>query len=256
MSRSPDRACPCARQVNPECSQLRFGISAEADSDRHVADHIFQDQVPADDPGKNFAQRCIGIGVGAARDRNHRRQLGIAQAGKTAGHGHQQKRDCDRRTGWRTPVHQRSRRRTGAQEGADQVQNLRVQNGRRFEVLTRRSRAGKHEDPRADDGADAERSERPWPQCLFKTMSGFVGFRDQLVDGLAAEQLVVRRAGRWWLCQRVLVSCAFGISNQPLAPGIQTMNVLRSPLIAECRCQLLLLPLRGTARHLLDFALG
>ena len=84
----------------------------------------------------------------------------------------------------------------------DQVQNLRVQDGRSLEVLSRRRRAREHKYPRADDGADAERGERPRTQRLLETMPGLVGFRDQLVDGLAAEQLVVRGAGRWWLCQR------------------------------------------------------
>ncbi len=97
MPRSPHRTGPPVGQVDPEGCQLRLGVSAEADRDGHVADHIFQDQIPADDPGKNLAQGRVGIGVGAARDGNHRSQFGIAQAGKTAGHGHQQKRDGDRR---------------------------------------------------------------------------------------------------------------------------------------------------------------
>ncbi len=47
----------------------------------------------------------------------------------------------------------------------DQVQNLRVQDGRSLEVLSRRGRAGENEYPRADDGADAQRSQRPRAQA-------------------------------------------------------------------------------------------
>ena len=95
-----------------------------------------------------------------------------------------------------TSVHERSRRAAGAQEVHDQVEHLRVQDGRSLEVLSRRGRAGENEYARADDRADAERRQRPRPQRLFEPVPGLVGFRNQLVDGLAAEQLVFGGAGR------------------------------------------------------------
>ena len=46
------------------------------------------------------------------------------------------------------------------------------------------------EDAGADDRADAQRGQRPRAQRLFQPMLGLLRVGDQLVDGLAAEQLV------------------------------------------------------------------
>ena len=40
---------------------------------------VFQRQVPADDPGEDLAQRGVSVRVGAARQWNHGRKLGVAQ---------------------------------------------------------------------------------------------------------------------------------------------------------------------------------
>jgi hypothetical protein len=88
-------------------------------------------------------------------------------------------------------VHQRARRAPCSQEVSDQIQHLRVQDGGSLEVLSRRSGASEDEYSGADDGPDAQRSERPWAQRLLKAMPRLVGFRDQFVNGLAAEKLVV-----------------------------------------------------------------
>ena len=85
----PNRRGPSIRQIYTEGSELRLCVSAEADGDHHVADYILEDQVPADNPGENFAECRVGIRVGAARDGNHRGQFGVAQAGEAAGHGDQ-----------------------------------------------------------------------------------------------------------------------------------------------------------------------
>ena len=54
-ARGPDRTRPFVGKMNSEDRQLGFRIAAEADSHRHVADHILQNQVPANDPGKDLA---------------------------------------------------------------------------------------------------------------------------------------------------------------------------------------------------------
>ena len=54
---------------------------------------------------------------------------------------------------------------------------------------------GKDENARADDGADAQRGQRPGAERLLKPVPGSVGFGDQLVDGLAAEKLILRCGG-------------------------------------------------------------
>ena len=67
-------------------------VCGEANADGHVADRIFQDQVPSDDPGDQLAHGRVGVGVSAAGNGNHGRQLGIAQPGEAA-------HDCDQHQG-------------------------------------------------------------------------------------------------------------------------------------------------------------
>ena len=60
-----------------EARDERLEIIAPADGDSDIADGVFDDQVPSDDPGNQFAERGIGIGICAAGDRNHRRKFGV-----------------------------------------------------------------------------------------------------------------------------------------------------------------------------------
>ncbi len=46
---------------------------------------ILENQVPADDPGKELAQRGVGVGVGRAGHRHHGGELGITQGGEDTG---------------------------------------------------------------------------------------------------------------------------------------------------------------------------
>ena len=41
------------------------------------AEGIFQDQIPADDPGKDFSQRGVAVGIGRAGNGNKRSELGV-----------------------------------------------------------------------------------------------------------------------------------------------------------------------------------
>ena len=54
-------------------------ITRPAHRDRAHHQRIFEDQAPADDPGEQLAEHDIGIGIGAARGRDHGRHLGIGQ---------------------------------------------------------------------------------------------------------------------------------------------------------------------------------
>ena len=78
-----------------------------------------------------------------------------------------------------------------AQEIDDQVEHLRVQDRRSLEIFSRRRGSGENENAGADDGADAQRGQRPRAQRLLQPLAGVFGVGDQLVDGLAAEKLVV-----------------------------------------------------------------
>src|ERR1035438_4913389 len=50
-------------------------------------------------------------------------------------------------------------------------------------------RANHREDARADDGSDAQRSERPWTKGLLEPVLRFFRVPDQLVDRLAGKKL-------------------------------------------------------------------
>ena len=133
--------------------QEAHDIARPADGDGDGAERIFQDQVPADDPGDEFAQGRVRIRVGAARDRNGRGHFRIAQAGERAGKGaeHEGQRDGRPRIG-------------------------------------RRRMSGEDENAGADNGADAERHQIERRQGALERHAvvrgeclhlGFFSFRQQ-----------------------------------------------------------------------------
>ncbi|VVB47148.1 hypothetical protein RHAL1_02661 [Beijerinckiaceae bacterium RH AL1] len=74
-------------------------VLAPADGDGRGAHRIFEDEIPADDPGEDLAERRGGIGVGGAGDRQHRGELGIAEADEGAGDAAEHEGQHDRRPG-------------------------------------------------------------------------------------------------------------------------------------------------------------
>ena len=157
-------------------------VRGEAHAHRHVADGVFQDQVPADDPGDQLAHGGVGVGVGAAGDGDHRRQLGVAQRGERADDAPPAPAKAPapvRRPGvpaWRV-MH-------------DEVGQRRVEDGRGIELLSGDGGADHGEDAGADDRADAQRRQRPRAERLLQPMLRLLRLGDQLVDGLAREELV------------------------------------------------------------------
>ena len=126
----------------------RLGMSRPADGNGRGGHGVFEHQTPADDPGDHLAQHRVAVGVGAARDRDHRRHLGIAE------------------------------RRAGADHAADQERD---DNGR---ARKPRADAGQGVDAGADDGADADGDEMGPAQRLLEAMRAFE--RDTGFDGLPA----------------------------------------------------------------------
>ena len=133
-------------------------IVGPADRDRDVADGVFEDQVPADDPCDQLPQGGVGVGVGRPGDRHHRGHLGIAERREGADDGRDRKREHQRGAGARAGG-------VAGGGGAD-----------------RRENAG------ADDRADAdqghiERPENPLERPLFVAQR-----REKLVQVLGAEE--------------------------------------------------------------------
>ena len=86
-------------------------------------------------------------------------------------------------------MHQRAGSAAGAQEVNQQIEHLSVQDRGYLEVLASGRGSGKNKNSRADDRADAERGQRPWPQGFAQSMLRLVGLGDQFVDGFAAQEL-------------------------------------------------------------------
>ena len=116
------RVAPRVGDVQAEVLEQLVEVFAPGDADGRGADRVFEDQVPADDPGDQLAHRRVRVGVRAARHRDHRRELGVAEARERAADRRDDEPERDRRAGV-----------VGGGGG----------------------RA--HEQARADDGADAER---------------------------------------------------------------------------------------------------
>ena len=156
-------------------------VCGEADADAHVGAGVLEDQVPADDPGDELAERGVGIGVGGAGDGNHGGQLGVAKAGERADEGHQNQGERDGGTGAGT---------AGERGVRDEVvDERRVGDGGVGKLLAGDGGADDGEDARADDGADAERGERPRTEALLQRVLGFFRVADELVDRLAGKEL-------------------------------------------------------------------
>ena len=152
-----------ARQVDAEAAEQRVEVAAPGDGDGDVADRVLEDQIPADDPRDQLAERRVRIRVGAARLRNHRRQLRVAERRKPADGAEQDEREDQRGPG---------RRADDLAVGPDFA-------GRRG--------ADRREDAGADHGADRQhhqiaRAEHALQRCCRRR-------RLQSLDRLAGEEL-------------------------------------------------------------------
>ncbi len=174
--RDPSRA-----RMQAEPVEEIDNVGGEADADAHVGAGVFENQVPADDPGNELAERGVSVSVGRAGDGNHGGQLGVAEAGERADEGHQHHRERNGRTGAGT----------AGQRGVhdDVVDERRVGDGGVGQLLARDGRADDGEDARSDDRADAQRGERPGPQALLQRAPRFLRYADELVDRFAGEEL-------------------------------------------------------------------
>ena len=149
------RAHP-GRQVPAEAGQDALEVAAPADRDGHGPDRVLEDQVPADRPRDDLAERRVGVGVGAAGDRDHRRELGVAESREGAGEPGRHVGDRDR--------------------------------GPR---LVRGGGAGEHEDAGADDRADAEEGEVERGERPLQVLP-LLDVVDELLDRLGLQQVRVQ----------------------------------------------------------------
>ena len=142
------------RQVDAEAGEDALEVAAPADRDGHRPDGVLEDQVPADHPGEDLAERRVRVGIGAAGDRDHRRELRVAERGEAAG------------------------------EAGDDVGE---HDGRAGLVGGRSS--GQDEDARPDDRADAEQRQIHGGERALQRLAAVLDVADQLLDRLRLEEI-------------------------------------------------------------------
>ncbi len=175
------RGDPLDGQMDAKPVEEVYQVSGEAHADAHVAESVFENQIPADDPGDQLAEGGVGVGVSRAGNGNHGGQFGVTEAGEDADDGHQHQRERQRRPCAGTACHGRV---------VDEVvEQRRVADIRHIELLPGHGGADDREDTRADDRPDAQRGQRPRAEGLFQGVPRLLRVPDQLIDGLAGNKL-------------------------------------------------------------------
>src|SRR5258708_17069569 len=118
------------------------------------AKRVFQNQIPADDPGNQLAERGIAISIGGTGDGNHRSEFRITEAGEHATSPCKYIREHD---GWAG--------------------------------IKRRCRTSQHKNARADNGRDPQGDQVYRSQRALETvLSGVARFLHQYVERLGCKQ--------------------------------------------------------------------
>src|SRR5262245_39608299 len=143
--------CQPDRQLGTETSEQFLEITGPANSNSDVAYGIFNDEIPSNNPGDQFSQRCVRIRIGAAGDGNHGSKLSVAQSAKPTRYSGQKVREYER---WASSgsICRASDRRTGGCEYAG-----------------------------SDDSANPQCRQVHSTECSFQTMSRFFGFPLQTI---------------------------------------------------------------------------
>ena len=152
-------------EVHAERAEKRLEVVAPGDRHGDVPHRVLENQVPADDPGNQLAERRVGIRVRAPRLGNHGGQFGVAEAGERAADAQQQERKDQGRTG--AGAHHVSRR-VGLPGGRG---------------------ADRTEDPSADDGADRQHDEIASAQDALQRLRRFELADQKLRDRLPLKKL-------------------------------------------------------------------
>ena len=153
------RRNPTRVRMQAEPIEQAHHVRRKTHADSHVADRVFEDEIPANDPGDEFSHRCVRVGVRAARDGNHGGKLRVANRCETTDDRHQNERKRNGRPGARPS------KRSGM---VDQIFKQRgVQNRRGLKLLSRDRRADDRKNSGADDRADAERRQAQPSERLF-----------------------------------------------------------------------------------------
>ena len=75
------------RQAHAEKGEEVLKIVRPPVGDGRRGDGVLEDEVPADDPRDQLAERGVGVGIGRSGDGHHRGELGVAERREDAGRG-------------------------------------------------------------------------------------------------------------------------------------------------------------------------
>ena len=95
---SKRRACESRGQMDMEVIEETYEIAGPASANARGGHQIFQYHVPTYKPRHEATHGGVGIGIGAARLRNHRGELGVAKPGKEAAKSGDDEREHHRRS--------------------------------------------------------------------------------------------------------------------------------------------------------------
>ena len=84
-------------------------------------------------------------------------------------------------------MHQGARRASCAKKVGDKIEDLRMQDGRCFEMLACRRGSREHKNTGANNGSNAERGQRPRSQTFLEPVSRLVCLGNQFINGLSGE---------------------------------------------------------------------
>ena len=139
-------------------------MGGEAYGDAHVGEGVFEDEIPADDPGDELAEGGVGVGVGGAGDGDHAGKLGITEAGEAADERDEDQREGEGGAGSGTACNGAEMAVEGAE---DEIDDGGLGPGDGLGGIAADGRADGGEDAGTDDGADAESGEGYGPQGFF-----------------------------------------------------------------------------------------
>jgi hypothetical protein len=157
------------------------GVLGKAHGDGHIGDGVFEDEVPADDPGNELPHRGVGIGVGRAGNGDHGSELGVTKPGKCADDRDEDERDGECGTGAGAAKH--------GGVAYEVVQHRSVEDGGSIELLAGNGGADDGKDAGSDDGSDAERGEGDGPESFAEPVLGLLRVGNELVDGFTRKGL-------------------------------------------------------------------
>src|SRR6266581_4616883 len=158
-------------------------ITGPAHRDGHVADGIFQNEVPTNNPRDNFAKCRVGIRVGRSGHRNHRRELGVTKRSERASDASYDERSRNGGTCTRASKHDAR----AGQPRLNEIDDRRLESRR--ERLTRRCGSSQRKNSRADDGTDADGRQRDGSKRAFHLPLRRGRFGDQKVRAFGSKKL-------------------------------------------------------------------